>query len=180
MDNIMPATPQNPPQATTPTQSTSQISPPTEPVQQNVIPEQPKSKTSKKKIILVVIVLMVLGLSSFLFVKSRQKKVSSSNITKTTYESNGATYTAYQVDDTERKDLTTPCYSSEVPKSAVFIPSTVAKDECSLQLSMPDTTLPFAKIIAINDAQGMTLKETAYSAKSTYEQLYKDAGNTKL
>ncbi|MCG2688630.1 hypothetical protein L6250_03295 [Candidatus Parcubacteria bacterium] len=134
-----------------------------------------------------------LALNSKIYLTGKKAKISGSlaiilgclavlwgnaGIIKTTYESDSTKYTSFQLDDSERKELNTSCYMSIVPKSAV-VTNPGSGNNCTSNITMPDTTIPYVKVVAISDSQGLTVREAAYSGKTTIDQEFKDAGNTK-
>jgi hypothetical protein len=138
--------------------------------------EKPNGK--KKMFIIIGIIMLVLvmlaallawvGLKAF---KSAQVKV-----TESTNEQ-GTQITSYQLDDPTRTDYSNSCYESKIPGSAkVNTPST---ESCTIQVIMPDTTLPFIQIASITDMEGMTAKQAVQVAKTQYDDQYKQAGNDK-
>lgn len=153
---ITPVTPVNPP-----------ITQP-QPVVENIIPEPPM-KNPTKIIVIAIILVLIVGTLTFLLYKYINSTKPKSGIVKTSYVKDGTTFTNYQFDDQERKTLETSCFTSVVPSSAKI--NYAAGGDCTLQAVMPDTTMPFLNVIAIDENDNQDIKEVVYAHDAEYRQL---------
>ena len=100
------------------------------------------------------------------------------NYIENTYDKDGTKYTNIQYDDLNQKSLSTSCFSSVIPKSARVVSAGINND-CTIQVVMPDTTLEFVKVIAIDENEKQSIRDAAYSADELYRKLFSESGNTK-
>lgn len=165
---------------------TAVVAPVTESIQPQVtvptpFPEPTLKKNYTKLIIIIMLVVLLIGLSIYLIYKykNNNKNNLEPTLIETSYEKDGTKYTNTQYDDLNQKILDTSCFTSIIPKSARIIPNSGPKDDCSLRVIMPDTTLEFVKVTAIDENDKQNLRDVVYSADNTYRKSFLESGNTK-
>lgn len=152
------------------------------PIQPQVATSQPLTEPPKKSYLKLVIILglviLIVGIVSYLIYKNYKKNLEPTYI-ETMYEKNGTKHTSIQYDDPNQKLLDTSCFSSVIPESASIVPNSGPEDDCSFRVIMPDTTLEFIKIIAIDENDRQNLRDVVYSTDDKYRKSFLESGNTK-
>lgn len=174
-NTVTPSNPEIPPVVTTP-QTVQPVEPQisvTSTPQLTSAPE-PKPKSNIKSILIIVgLVILFIVIGFYLIGKNINKNVDP-EIVVTTSENNGKKVTNIQYNDQTQKILTNSCFSTVIPKSAQ-VRGAETGDDCTFTVVMPDTTIPFVTVIAIDENDKSDIKEVVYAHDAEYKRINEEA-----
>lgn len=138
-----------------------------------ITPQTPRTKHTRRLIWgSILAIVFIVGVVSLFVRQNNASKV----ITSQTIDKNGTIFTSYQYDESTNKTYKNTCFSTKIPSSAKV--ESRSGDNCSLQITMPDTTLPYVNVVAITESDPTTTEQAAKSAKQMADQEFFASGKT--
>ena len=99
--------------------------------------------------ILLVVFILILGISQYIKTTTQIKEA---EVITTQTNEGGVTRTSFQVSPTVYKEFNGNCFSSKIADPNTLLVGSEDSLNCNLQVSTPDTTVPYVHIIAITGA----------------------------